>query len=176
MTNGFRINKQGIRKMTKEIEREFARNPVRVPLEADRPRGTGSHSTTVNNYNAPIVTVNGDRAQLAWDADHVTQTQERTEEVAQGYEQLAQIVSTLLNELPNLPLDEDDRADARDNADVILDEVVKPEPEKSVVKRATTFLKGLLAPIAAGVVTGTTAEMAEVTRQLIEGLSSALPL
>jgi hypothetical protein len=59
---------------------------------------------------------------------------------------------------------------------VILGEVVKPEPEKSVVKRATTFLKGLLAPIAAGVVTGTTAEMAEVTRQLIEGLSSALPL
>lgn len=176
MTNGFRINKQGIRKMTKEIEREFARNPVRVPLEADRPRGTGSHSTTANNYNAPIVTANGDRAQLAWDADHVTQTQERTEEVAQGYEQLAQIVSTLLNELPNLPLDEDDRADARDNADVILGEVVKPEPEKSVVKRATTFLKGLLAPIAAGVVTGTTAEMAEVTRHLIEGLSSALPL
>ena len=56
MTNGFRINKQGIRKMTKEIEREFARNPVRVPLEADRPRGTGSHSTTVNNYNAPGLT------------------------------------------------------------------------------------------------------------------------
>ena len=83
MTNGFRINKQGIRKMTKEIERELARNPVRVPLKVDRPGGAGSHSTTVNNYNAPIVTV---------------------------------------------------------------------------------------------VVTGTTAEMAEVTRQLIEGLSSALPL
>lgn len=176
MTNGFRINKQGIRKMTKEIERELARNPVRVPLKVDRPGGAGSHSTTVNNYNAPIVTVNGDHAQLAWDAGHVTQTQERTEEVVQGYEQLAQTVSKLLNELPNLPLDEDDRADARDNADVILDEVVKPEPEKSVVKRAATFQKGLLAPIAAGVVTGTTAEMAEVTRQLIEGLSSALPL
>lgn len=175
MTSSFRINKQGIRKMSREIEREFARNPVRVPLEADRPRGIASPSTTVNNYNAPIVTVKGDHAQLAWDADHVTQTQERTEEVAQGYEQLAQIVSAMLKELPRLPLDEDDKADARDNANVILGEVVKPEPEKSVVKRAATFLKGLLAPIAAGIATGTTAEMAEMTRQMIEGLSDTLP-
>lgn len=66
--------------------------------------------------------------------------------------------------------------DARDNADVILGEVVKPEPERSVVKRAVTFLKGLLAPIAAGIATGTTAEMAEMTRQMIEGLSGTFPL
>lgn len=161
--------------MTREIEREFARNPVRIPLEAERPRGVVTNSTTVNNYNGTVVTVNGDHAQLAWDADHIRQTKERTEEIAPGYEQLAQIVFTLLKELPNLPLDEDDKADARDNADVILGEVVKPEPETSVVKRSATFLKGLLAPVAAGVATGTTDEMADVTRQIIGGLSGALP-
>lgn len=29
-----KINKQAIRKMSREMEREFAKNPVRVPLEA----------------------------------------------------------------------------------------------------------------------------------------------
>ncbi|WCN80019.1 hypothetical protein [Micromonospora sp. LH3U1] len=38
MASGFKINKQGIRKMMKEIEREVAKTPVRVPINAETAR------------------------------------------------------------------------------------------------------------------------------------------
>lgn len=34
MASGLKINKQAVREMSREIEREFAKNPVRVPLDA----------------------------------------------------------------------------------------------------------------------------------------------
>ena len=108
MASGFKINKQGIRQMTREIEREFAKNPVRVPLHAD---STGVHlppATTVNNYNGPVVTIVGDHAQVAWNNHDVTQSRETTEQVAPGYEELADLVTRLLASLPSLTLDPDD--------------------------------------------------------------------
>lgn len=88
MASGFKINKQGILQFTRELEREFAKHPVRVPVEAD-PHGL-KPALTVNNYNGPVVTVTGDHAQLAWDnSGTATQAQSRVEEIAPGYEDLA---------------------------------------------------------------------------------------
>ena len=66
MAGGFKINKQGIRKMTRDIEREFAKNPVKVPLEADPGAVSLPAATTVHNYHGPVVTVSGYHAQIAW--------------------------------------------------------------------------------------------------------------
>ena len=33
--SGFKINKAGIRQFTRELERELAKHPVRIPVEAD---------------------------------------------------------------------------------------------------------------------------------------------
>lgn len=35
MANEFKINKQAIRRTSRELEKEFAKNPVRVPVHAD---------------------------------------------------------------------------------------------------------------------------------------------
>lgn len=175
MASGFKINKQGIRQMTREIEREFAKNPVRVPLQADPSGVQLPPATTVNNYNGPVVTVIGDHAQLAWNNQDVTQTQTNTEQVAPGYEAVADLVTRLLASLPSLSLDPDDETEAQVTSETILREVVKAEPDRGIVRRGVTMLKGLLAPIASGISKAVTQESAEAAQQMIESLGNALP-
>lgn len=102
--SGFKINREGIRQMTRELEREFAKHPVRVPIEVDSQGDTWPlrSATTVNNYHGPVVTVNGDGTQLAWNSTSVHQSHERVEQVAAGYEDLAQIITDLLANVDRL--------------------------------------------------------------------------
>lgn len=175
MASGFKINKQGIRKMTRDIEREFAKNPVKVPLEADPRTVSLPSATTVHNYHGPVVTVNGDHAQVAWDNGEVQQTQNRMEQIAPGYEELARLVTDLLANLPTFNLDDADEAEIRSNAEAVLSEVVKVEPDQGVIKRGLAMLKGILAPVGAGVSKAVTEESAEAAREVIDGLGNVLP-
>lgn len=175
MANGFKINKQAIRTMSREIEREFAKNPVRVPLEADHNALSLPVATTVNNYHGPVVTVNGDHAQLAWDNQSVTQVQTHIEQVAPGYEQLAQLLTDILASLSTFQLDEPDRSELRENAHLVLQEVVKSEPDQGIVRRGVTLIKGLLAPVSAGLGKAATEETADAARQVINALGASLP-
>lgn len=96
MVDGFKINKQAIRKMTREMEKEFAKNPVRVPIEADPSVSRFPPATTItNNYHGPVVTVHGDNAQLAWDNQGVSQNRD----IAPGFEELAKVLTGLLASL-----------------------------------------------------------------------------
>lgn len=176
MAGGFKINKQGIRKMTRDIEREFAKNPVKVPLEADPGAVSLPAATTVHNYHGPVVTVSGDHAQIAWGNEEVHQTQNRVDQVAPGYEELARLVADLLANLPTFSLNEADEDEIRVNAETVLNEVIKVEPDQGVIKRGLTMLKGILAPVGAGLSKAVTEESAEAAREVIDGLGNALPL
>jgi hypothetical protein len=175
VASGFKINKQGIRQFTREIEREFAKNPVRIPVEAD-PNGVVLPSaSTVNNYFGPVVTSNGDNAQIAWGNGAVHQSQNVVEQITPGYEAVARLVTDLLANLDAFALPEDDAAEARVNADAVLSEVVKENPDQGMIKRGVTMLKGLLAPIAAGVGGAVTEESSSAAGHIIEELGSSLP-
>lgn len=174
MGKGFEINKQAIRKMSREIEKEFAKNPVRVPFETDASGVTFPAATVTNNYHAPVVTVHGDNARLAWDNQTVSQTQ--NQDIAPGYEELAKVVTGLIASLHALGLSDDDGQEAKSTAETVLGEVVKEEPDRGRIKRGITMLRGLLAPIATGVGTAVSDESAELSRTLIERLGSSLPL
>lgn len=175
MASGFKINKQGIRQMTRELEREFAKHPVRVPVEADPSNLILGSGTTVNNYHGPVVTVNGDNAQLVWNADgDVTQNHDHAQQIAPGYENIARSLTDLIANLATLDLG-DDENEAKWQAETVLAEVVKPDPDKGVVKRGLTMIKGLLAPISAGVSAGVADEASEAARHVIDALSAGLP-
>jgi len=176
VASGFKINKRGIQQISREIEREFAKNPVRIPIEADPSGFALTPAVTVNNYHGPVVTVTGDHSQLAWNNGTVNQTQQRVEQIAPGYEDLARTLTDLLANLTVLKLGEDDDAGVRDNVETVLSEVVKGTPDQGVIKRGLTMIKGLLAPIAAGIGAAVTAESTEVARHLIETLGNNLPL
>ncbi|WP_336627540.1 MULTISPECIES: hypothetical protein [unclassified Microbacterium] len=176
MASGFKINKEGIRQFTRELEREFAKNPVRIPVEADSSTVGAAGALTVNNYHGPVVTVTGGNAQLAWNnAGDVSQTQKKVEQIAPGYEDLARALTDLLAELTSFGLG-DDEQEARSQAEAVLAEVVKTDPDQGVIRRGLTMIKGLLAPIAAGVTAAVTAESTEAARHTIEVLGSSLPL
>ncbi|HCX86209.1 MAG TPA: hypothetical protein DHV14_13970 [Micrococcales bacterium] len=172
-SSNFKINRQGIAQFTREIEREFAKNPIRVPVVAD----TGDitiPSATVVNYHGPVVTVTGDHAQLAWNNETVKQGQ-KVQPIAEGYETLAATIAELLALLDQLDLDPSDAQDAREQSRELLEEVTKEAPDRNAVRRGVTMLKGLLAAAGTGVRTGVSAESAEAARALIEQLGNALP-
>lgn len=171
MANGFKINHQAIRQMTREIEREFARNPVRIPVEMDAPSSLPP-AATVNNYNGPVVTVNGDHAQLAWDNHAVDQTNSAS--IAPGYEHLAATVTDLVASLPTFHLPAEEAEDGREAARTILAEVVKESPRREVIRRSVTLLRGLLGPIAAGLSRAASDETAETARAVMQQLSDSL--
>lgn len=174
MAKGFEINNQAIRNMTREIEREFAKNPVRVPLQADPSAVMFPPATTVNNYHGPVVTVSGGNAQIAWGNDTVNQTQ--SQQIAPGYEELARLVTDLLANLGPFSLVAEDAEDVRSSAQMLLGEVVKEEPDRGVIRRGVNLIKGVLAPIMAGMGQAATAETAEASRHVIESLGQALPV
>lgn len=174
MAGGVRINRQAIRQLTREIEKELARNPVKVPLEADSSSISFPSSATVtNNYHGPVVTVHGDNAQLAWSNQDVSQTQNH--DIAPGFEPLAKVLTGLLASVAALGLSEEDSREVQDSAEVVLREIVNAEPERGVIKRGLTMVKGLLAPVATGASAAVSAESAELAKTVIEGLGSTLP-
>jgi len=171
----FEINKQGIQRMSRALEREFAKYPVRVPLEVDPSGVTFQPAATVTNYHGPVVTVHGDNAQIAWDSDTVNQAQNRVEQIAPGYEDLARLVTDLLANLDTFALNDAEATDVRASADAVLSELVKEKPDQGVVRRGVTMIKGVLAPVVAGVDQAVKQETAEAARHVIEGLGNALP-
>lgn len=85
------------------------------------------------------------------------------------------MLTGLLASLPAFGLSELDAEEARVTAEIVLGEVVKAEPDQGAIKRSVTMLKGLLAPVAAGVTAAVSGESAELAKTVIEGLGSTLP-
>lgn len=169
------INKQAIAKMQREIQREFDKRPIRVPISAESPQIPGqSYATTVNHYHAPVVTISGDRAQVAWGDGGILQNQDAISEVTPGYEAVANIVAEVLAKLGDLALTPDEEEEVQENGERLLAEVVKSEPDKGIIRHATTMLRGLLASAATGLNQAVTSESSEFARQAIAALGQAI--
>jgi hypothetical protein len=105
MTNT-RINKRGIQQLMNEIQREFDKHPIRVPVVAESPvadeivQAYGPPPSGTAVYQGPVIIGNADGAELAWGNNTVQQTAvNRTEEVAPGFEAIAAAVALTLGRL-----------------------------------------------------------------------------
>lgn len=149
---GFEINRRGIERMMRDVQREFDKHPIRVPVETDDsgivPAGGLTHGN-IANYYGPVVQVQGDRAQIAW-GDSVTQNQDGAQDVASGYEALAAAVVEIRRGLAVAGLAGGDAREAEAAADDLLREITAPEPDPGKVRRGATMLKGFLASVLAG--------------------------
>jgi hypothetical protein len=65
--------------MKREIQREFDKHPISVPVQADPATTFGTGATV---YNGPVVNVHGDHAQIAWGNRDVSQNQEHEQVIA----------------------------------------------------------------------------------------------
>jgi len=178
------IDKRAIARLMKNMQREFDKHPIRVPLETEEPTvhsggfykggfykgGIPDIGTTV--YNGPVIMGNADGAQLAWGNQSVNQTIHQTEQIAPGFEAIAQAVVETLKQLPAAGLPEEDEADAEASANEVLVEATRPEPDRGKIRRALSALKGYLAPVATGLVAGGGEGAQEWAKTAIEQLGS----
>ncbi|WP_144836196.1 hypothetical protein [Kocuria rosea] len=157
MAGKFKIDQRAVRQMSREIEKEFAKNPVRVPVQGNARgvEGAGGTNHTTVNYG-PVITINGDGAQIAWDNNEVNQTShvQKEEVVTPGYEPVAQALKDILGGLSETGIDVGDQAMVVDESIEVLEEITKPEPDQGVVKRGLALVKGVLSPVATGLQEG----------------------
>lgn len=168
--SGFKINKQGIARMMRDIQREFDKHPISVPVQADAPELRDEASTV---YNGPVINIHGDRAQIAWGNQEVHQHHEQNE-VAPGFEAIALALVSTLERLAEAGLSDDDRSTVEEAANEVLEEVTKDHPDRRMVKRGVAAVKGILAPLALGVQSGMNDGARDWARAAVEQLTSAL--
>lgn len=106
------------------------------------PRPTSPSSVT---YNGPVVQIHGDHAAVAFDQGTVNQS---SQQVDDRYVELTKAVGALLERLEQFP--QEDRDVVKEAADSVLLEVVKANPEQSVLRRAVYQLRGFLGMVSAG--------------------------
>jgi DNA-binding PadR family transcriptional regulator len=100
------------------------------------------------------------------------QTLNQVEQIAPGFEAIAQAVADILKRLPALGLPEEDLEDAQAAANEVLTEVTRAEPERRKLRRAVTALTGSLALVATGAVAGVSEGAQEVAKKAIEQLGT----
>ncbi|HWE91870.1 MAG TPA: hypothetical protein VG317_20580 [Pseudonocardiaceae bacterium] len=161
---GFEIHHDVIAQMMKEIQDSFDQHSIRVPVNADGP----TPGTTI--FNGPVIQGDANDARLAWGNRDVDQSQADTEQIASGFEPIAQAVAKTLEQLSMAGLPERDQEDAVEAAKEVLAEVTQPEPNQGKIRRALAAMKHLLAPVAAGAVAGAGAGAQEWARTAIEHL------
>jgi hypothetical protein len=150
------IDRRAVARMMKDIQREFDKHPIRVPVEVEDPKLLAeSPSFGTRIYNGPVIHGNANGAQLAWNSENVSQTAvTRTEQIAPGFEAIAQAVVRTLEELPVVGLPEGEQREAEAAANEVLVEVTQPDPDHGKIRRGIAALKGFLAPIATGLSKG----------------------
>jgi hypothetical protein len=171
MSNGFKINRTEIAKMTKELQREFDKHPIQVPVQPSTRRATAAPAAVVHHHGT-TVNITGDGAQVAW-GNSGPVTQNRVEAVAPGLEAIAELLATVLGNAGAYGLGSDDEAELRQAAEDALAETTGEAPDVHKLRRSVTFIKGLLAPVVAGVSAGVTHESTELARHTISALTSA---
>lgn len=162
------LDRRAIAKFAENLQREFNKHPVIIPVEADgRAISTGDVT-----YNGPVIHGNADGAQMAWNNETVNQQYNRSDLIAPGFESIAEAVADTLANLGSAGLSDEDQQDAEAAAREVLEEVTEQEPDRGKIRRALSVLKGLLAPVATGVIVGASDGGQEWARSAIEQLGT----
>lgn len=163
---------------TRTIDDEFyifkITSAGRRALRGPAPIGGGDNMSASTSHTTTTTTVTGNHNQIAAGTNGtIHQAMSRDTTTTTTYENIGDIVRVLLEQLPQLPLNQVDMADIRDDAEVVLAEIVTEEPNRTVMRRALNSLRGLLSPIVLGVNQAVSAEANEIARHTIEQITGS---
>lgn len=128
-----------------------------------------------NTYNGPYIHGDAPAAQMAWqNQGEVTQNRSAGQQIAPGFESLAEAIADLIRALPRLDLSREDQQDVQEVAEEVAGEIVQDQPRRSRLRRAVAAIRGFLMPIATSAVAGVSDQAREEAGKLVEQLSSAL--
>lgn len=114
----------------------------------------------------------GGGGQMAWGNKVSIQQQFTSVSSTSEAVDIATVVSAVLDRLGALGLPEEELSDAVVEGRAVLAEVVKEEPDRRVVRRGINYLKGVVAAIATGAVTGANQGAAEISQQIVSDLGN----
>ncbi len=167
---GFSINEREIALVMEKIQQEFDKHPISVPVNAD-PNVIYPRSTTI--YNGPVVHGDVTGAQLARGQPHRESDPARPDRTCHiRFRSYRASSGQDPGKLHEVGLPEDDRQDAETVANEALAEVTQAQPDRGKLRRALNALKGYLAPVAFGLVTGSAEGANEWARTAIEQLGT----
>ena len=129
-------------------------------------------SGSTHIHNGPVINNHGGRMQVAWDNVQVSQTQNLTETVTTGYEQIADTMAKVIGGLQAARLEEDEHEIVLESSEDVLREVVKPEPDKRLIKRCLASIRGVLTQIEQGVATAAGEQSREWAQGSLRALAS----
>ncbi|WP_299959106.1 hypothetical protein [uncultured Modestobacter sp.] len=181
----FKPNKQGLDALQRELTKEMARRPIRVPIVAESSgvpryivRGQELAATAQTVYNGPVVINNGDGVQVAVNAENVQQVQSNARAVPDEFAELAEMLGAVLAGLPDQPLSEEDRELAEEGAREALEEMVRDEPRVPVIRRGAAAVRAALRSLvgagAAGAADAVTASTEQWATGGIQALTQAI--
>ncbi len=130
-------------------------------------RGYGSQITN----HGPVFHGAAQGQQFAWGNRDVSQTLHAGDQVAPGFEALAEAVAEIVKQLPAYGLDPEYQQDAEDATGEVLAQITKPEPEPRLVRRAVAGLRGLIVPVIA---TAAKDEVRELAQHGLDQLNHAI--
>lgn len=111
--------------------------------------------------------------QMAWgNQGSVRQEQVRSQATVNESSDIATVVAQVLQQLGALGLPDDELKDAVAEGRLVLAEVAKEEPDRSVVRRGINYLKGIVAGTAAGMATGANQGGAEIGKEIVRNLGN----
>ncbi|PWV44584.1 hypothetical protein [Nocardiopsis sp. L17-MgMaSL7] len=143
-SGGFKINRRGIQKMSREIEKEFAKNPITIPVQAD-----GSpQPVSVVNHHAPVVYGGVSGSSVVWGDGQANLNQ--TSHAGSGQEELAAALTRILEQMPRDGLPAEDAEDLEDAGGQALEAARSPHHDEGRVKRGVRAILRILEPIAQG--------------------------
>jgi hypothetical protein len=172
---GFKIYPEAIEAMVEEIREEFAKHPIRIPVEADAPTVQGRFGDThIYQGDGPIIQMSGDHAQLAWGTQGSVHQGGQSQEIAPGFELIAQAVASTLAGLSAAGLDEGDAREAQAAGEEALKEIEAGAPDRSRLRRAVTTLRGYLTPIAMSLASGAGQGTKDWAHTAVEQLTRAI--
>lgn len=161
---GFKINKRGIREMSKELEREFAKHPITIPVQAEgSPR-----PISVVNHHAPVIYGGVSNSSMVWGNGQANLSQ--NSQTGAGQEDLVSALERILKQMPRDQLPAEDVEDLEAASSQVLEEVRSSQPEQAHAKRGLRTMLRILNPIAQGLQAGASEGAQSWARDAIQSL------
>jgi hypothetical protein len=164
------IDKTAIEKFMRELQAEFDKYPIQMPVNAEHPELNLPAATI---YNGPVFYGNAEGAQVAWGNSSVVQNSSK-KPVAEGYETLAESVVDILRQLPAAGLDPEDDELANESSEAILAAVTEASPDRGTIKRSVALLTGVLTRLALAGQSGANAAVTDWAHQSVAHLTSLI--
>lgn len=174
---GFTINKKVIQRMTRELEKEFSKNPIKIPVCASR-LGLSQDEMNIGEQR-PVGVVNNftinaaPHSQLAVNAHEIHQEMNLSGS-DEKIEAMKKLLTEISQKMDSLNLSDEDELELSETVSKASAEIGKQHPDKERLKDFIRLMKRILAPLTLSSLSGASTAVNDIAEQWVRQLASFL--